>query len=72
MNERDKKRLTLDFDPSAFELLEELAMESGKTKAGVIRTALAVYAVAKDEEKRNNKLAVIDETGHAVKQLVIT
>ncbi|MGO9273793.1 MAG: hypothetical protein ACLQOO_26735 [Terriglobia bacterium] len=72
MNERGKKRLTLDFDPSAFELLEELAMESGKTKAGVIRTALAVYAVAKDEEKRNNKLAVIDETGHAVKQLVIT
>lgn len=72
MNEKEKKRLTLDFDPSGFELLEELALESGKTKAGVIRTALAVYAVAKDEEKRKNKLAVIDEKGHAIKQLVIT
>lgn len=72
MDEKEKKRLTLDFDPSAYDLLEELALASGKTKAGVIRTALAVYAVAKDEEKRNNKLAVIDDKGHAVKQLVIT
>jgi len=72
MNERAKKRLTLDFDPSGFALLEELALESGKTKAGVIRTALAVYAIARDEEKRKNKLAVIDEKGQAVKQLVIT
>jgi len=72
MNERDKKRLTLDFDRSGFALLEELAHESGKTKAGVIRTALAVYAIAKDEEKRKNKLAVVDEKGQPVKQLVIT
>jgi hypothetical protein len=72
MSEKEKKRLTLDFDPSAFDLLEELALDSGKTKAGVIRTALAVYAVARDEEKKNNKLAVIDGKGNAVKQLVIT
>ena len=72
MNEKDKKRLTLDFDRSGFQLLEELALQSGKTKAGVIRTALAVYAIAKEEEKRHNKLAVIDEKGQAVKQLVIT
>jgi hypothetical protein len=47
-------------------------MESGKTKAAAIRTALAVYAVAKDEEKKSNKLAVIDDKGKALKQLVIT
>lgn len=72
MSEKEKKRLTLDFDRNGFKLLEDLALASGKTKAGVIRTALAVYAIAKDEEKRNNKLAVIDEKGQAVKQLVIT
>ncbi len=66
-----KRRLTLDFDLTAFELLEELAAKSGKTKAGVIRTALAVYAVAKEEEKRKNKLAVIDQKGRAVKQFII-
>ena len=71
--EKEKKRLTLDFDPSAYELLEELALQSGKTKAGVVRTALALYAVAQEEEKKNNnKLAVIDHTGKQLKQLIIT
>lgn len=69
---KEKKRLTMDFDRSAYELLEELASKSGKTKAGVIRTALAVYAVAKEEEARKNKLAVVNATGHPVKQLIIT
>ena len=72
MDERGKKRLTLDFDPGAFDYLEELALQSGKTKAGLIRSALAVYAVAKDEEKKKNRLAIIDEDGKAVKQLIIT
>ena len=71
--EKEKKRLTLDFDPSAYELLEELALQSGKTKAGVVRTALALYAVAQEEEKKhNNKLAVIDQRGKQLKQLIIT
>ena len=71
MEGREKKRLTLDFDPSGYELLEELALQSGKTKAGVVRTALAVYAVAKEEEKKKNKMAVIDEGGKQIKQIII-
>jgi hypothetical protein len=72
MEERDKKRLTLDFDPSAYELLEELALQSGKTKAGVVRTALALYAVAQEEERKHkNKLAVVDENGKQLKQLIV-
>jgi len=51
--------------------LEELALQSGKTKAGVVRTALAVYAVAKEEEKKKNKMAVIDEEGKQIKQIII-
>jgi len=69
---KPKKRLTMDFDRSAYELLEELAAESGKTKAGVIKTALAVYAIAQEEAKRKNNLAVIDKDGGPLKQLVIT
>ncbi len=73
MDEKEKKRLTLDFDPNAYELLEHLAMESGKTKAGLLRTALALYAVAQAEErKHNHKLAIVDEKGTQVKQLIIT
>jgi hypothetical protein len=71
MEERDRKRLTLDFDLSAYDLLEELALQSGKTKAGVVRTVL--YAVAQEEERRHkNKLAVVDENGKQLKQLIIT
>jgi len=69
---KPKKTLTMDFDRSAYELLEELAAESGKTKAGVIRTALSVYAIAAEEAKRKNKLAVIDKDGRLFKHLVIT
>lgn len=73
MEEKGKKRLTLDFDPSAYELLEELALQSAKTKAGVLRAALALYAVAQEEERKHkNKLAVVDEKGKQVKQLIIT
>ena len=73
MEDKGKKRLTLDFDPSAYELLEELALQSAKTKAGVLRTALALYAVVQDEEKKHkNKLAVVDEKGKQIKQLIIT
>ncbi len=73
MEGKEKKRLTFDFDSSGYELLEELALESGKTKAGVVRTALALYAVAQEEEKKHkNKLAVVDEKGKQVKQLIIT
>jgi hypothetical protein len=69
---RDKKRLTLDFDANAYDLLEDLAMGSGKTKAGVLRTALALYAVAQEEEKKHkNKLAVVDANGKQIKQLII-
>ncbi len=73
MADKEKTRMTLDFDPEAYELLEELALQSGKTKAGVLRTALAVYAVAQDEDKKHkNKLAVVDQTGKLIKQLIIT
>ncbi len=73
MEEREKKRLTLDFDPSAYELLEQLALQSGKTKAGLVRSALALYAVAQEEEKKHNhKLAIVDEKGTQLKQLIVT
>ena len=73
MDQKEKKRLTLEFDPNAYDLLEELAHQSGKTKAGVVRTALALYAMAQEEEKKhNNKLAIVDESGKQLKQILIT
>ena len=68
----DKKRLTLDFDPKAYEILSKLSDDSGKTLAGVIRSAVALYAITKDEESKNHRLAVVDETGKPVKEIIVT
>ncbi len=68
----DKKRLTLDFDPKAYEILTKLSDESGKTLAGVIRSAVALYAITQAEEKKNNRLAVVDASGKPVKEIIVT
>ena len=68
----DKKRLTLDFDPKAYEILTQLSDESGKTLAGVIRSAVALYAITQAEEKNNNRLAVVDASGKPVKEIIVT
>jgi len=68
----EKKRLTLDFDPKVYEILTKLSDESGKTLAGVIRSAVALYAITRAEEKNHNRLAILDSTGKPVKEIVVT
>ena len=68
----EKKRLTLDFDPKAYEILSNLSAESGKTLAGVIRSAVALYAITQEEEKKHNRLAVVDAEGRPLKEIIIT
>lgn len=68
----DKKRLTLDFDPKAYEILSRLSDETGKTLAGVIRSAVALYAITHGEEKKDRRLAIVDSDGKPLKEIVIT
>jgi hypothetical protein len=68
----EKKRVTLDFDPKGYEILANLSEETGKTLAGVIRSALALYAVTRDEENKNHRIAVVNEEGKPIKEIVIT
>ena len=42
----DKKRLNLELAPAAYELLQRLADDSGKSLADVLRTGLALYGIA--------------------------
>ena len=53
-----KKRLTLDFDQKGYEILSSLSNETGKTLAGVIRSAVALYAGTQAEGKNEHKLAL--------------
>jgi hypothetical protein len=68
----EKKRVTLDFDPRAYEILSSLSTESGKTLAGVIRSAVALYAITHAEEKKQHRLAIVDEDGKPVKEIIVT
>lgn len=68
---RPKKRLNLDLTPDAYELLQKLAEESGKNMADVLRTGLALYGIAQDENQKGRSLAVT-EGERVIKQIVIT
>jgi len=67
-----KKRLTLDFDQKGYEILSSLSNETGKTLAGVIRSAVALYAVTQAEEKNEHRLAIVDKNGKPLKEIVVT
>jgi hypothetical protein len=68
----DKKRVTLDFDERGYDILEELRDSTGKTLAGVIRSAVALYALTNDEGKKKHKFAILDEDGKPIKEIVVT
>ncbi len=65
-----KKRLNLDLTPEAYALLQKLSNESGKNMADVLRTGLALYGIAQEEEQKGRNLAVVDENDKIVKQIV--
>ncbi|MEL7071053.1 MAG: hypothetical protein AAGN15_20745 [Cyanobacteria bacterium J06581_3] len=66
---RVKKRLNLDLTPEAYELLQKLANESGKNMADVLRTGLALYGIAQEEEQKGRNIAVVEDE-KVVKQIV--
>lgn len=66
-----RKRLNLDLTPEAYELLQKLANESGKTLAEVLRTGLALYGIAQEEAKKGRSLGVV-EGERVVKEIVLT
>jgi alanine racemase len=65
-----KKRLNLDLTPEAYALLQKLSNESGKNMADVLRTGLALYGIAQEEEQKGRNLAVVDENDKVIKQIV--
>ncbi len=65
-----KKRLNLDLTPEAYALLQKLSNESGKNMAEVLRTGLALYGIAQEEEQKGRNLAVVDGDDKVIKQIV--
>lgn len=67
---KQKKRLNLDLSSEAYDLLQELAEESGKNMAEVLRTGLALYGIAREEKKKGRSLGVVEDD-RVVKEIVI-
>lgn len=62
-------RLNIQFNDRQKKALEELAGELGTTKAGVLKTALALLEVAIREKREGNRLGVLKDNA-IVKEIV--
>lgn len=68
-----KKRLNLELNPDAHELLQKLVDESGKSMAEVLRTGLALYGIAHEEAENGRELAIVEKDGDkVVKSILMT
>ena len=52
-------RLNVDFNDQAYEVLEDLRNRTGRTKAELLRTALALLKIAYDEQEQGRALASV-------------
>lgn len=64
-----RKRLNLDLSPEAYTLLRRLADATGKDMADVLRTGLALYGIAAEEEEKGRHLAIAE--GETVKRMIL-
>jgi hypothetical protein len=69
--DRSRKRLNLDLSPDAYDLLQQIVDESGKSMAEVLRTGLALYGIAQEEQKRGHKITISDTNDTTLKEILI-
>ena len=67
---KQRKRLNLALTPEAYDLLRKLSEESGKNMADVLRTGLALYGIAQEENARGRDLAVVEDD-KVIKQILV-
>jgi uncharacterized protein (DUF1778 family) len=67
-SKKAKKRLNIDLPPESYELLQQLADESGRSMTEVLRMGLALYNIA-DEEAQQGRSLSITEGEKIIKQI---
>ncbi len=70
MSAAPKKRLNLDLTPEAYETLQNLADESGKNMAEILRTGLKLYDLVQQESKNGRKFGIV-ENDKVLKEILI-
>jgi len=63
--------LNLKLNDEAWKVLNELAKKTGRPKTEVLRNALMLIKIAKEEEAKNHSVAIVDnETEKVAAKLV--
>lgn len=66
-------RLTVQFPDSTSEILGELSAQDNVSKTEILRRALSVYKyLAKETQDGKRKVAITDENGTVIKEILIT
>jgi hypothetical protein len=65
------KRLNVNLPAAAFEELQRMASNSGRSMTEVVRLALGLAKIAIEEEKKDHKLVVAQADGQILKEIVL-
>ncbi len=65
-----RKRLNLDLAPAAYNLLEQLSRDTGKSMTEVLRTGLALVGIAHEEKQKGRSLGIV-EGDKVVKEILL-
>jgi hypothetical protein len=66
-----QKRLSINLPAPVFDELQSLAEASHRTMTELIRDAFTLAKVAYEETSRGNKIAITDQKGKTLKELVM-
>lgn len=64
-------KINLVLSEGVSEELRSMAQSSGYSASDVVRTALALLKIAYSEQKKGNKLAVMDKGGETYREITI-
>jgi hypothetical protein len=65
------KRMMVSFSENAYKTLEELQKATGESKAGILRTAIALLALAEEKKRKNGEGIAIVKNGKIKQEIVI-
>ena len=65
------RRLSINLPAPVFDELQSLADQSHRTMTELVRHAFALAKVAYEESELGNRIAITDQSGKTIKELVI-
>ncbi len=67
----ETRRLSINLSEKAYQQLQDLARESGRSMTDLVRTALGVVKIAYDEKEKDHRLVIASREGRPIREIVI-